>query len=155
MEMNFIPYNQEENFIIPQDIVVKLPLRLQDDDLLAKPRRGKNPTRPPNTFLIYRTAYTRLLQSEGHYDLRMREVTSNAAKSWAKAAQDVKDECKKLATLAKKKHIEIYGPSPPRRRPNRRRRQNIHIQEPTPVNNVDPFPQPINTELELPFQYSL
>ncbi|CAG8601979.1 10934_t:CDS:2 [Rhizophagus irregularis] len=104
MKLDFIHYH--ENAVIPQNILVSLPLKLEADDLLAKPRRGKMPTRPPNNFLIFRTAYTRVLQSKGHWDLRMREVTSNAAAAWKNASKEVREECRKLALVAKKKHEE-------------------------------------------------
>src|SRR5438128_2485075 len=120
--VHYVHYNNNNGNDMPTDITVKLPLRLEDEDLIAKPRRGKIPTRPPNNFLIFRTAYTRVLQSKGHWDLRMREVTSHAAKAWAHASPDVKSECKKLANYAKLKHEEVYGPA--KTRPRRKRRQN-------------------------------
>ena len=114
-----------ENTVIPQNIAVSLPLKLEDDDLLVKPRREKLPTRPPNNFLIFRTAYTRDLQSKGHWDLRMREVTSNAAAAWKNASKEVREECQKFALVAKKRHEEVYDPPlrQTRRRLNKCRRQ--------------------------------
>ncbi|CAG8688869.1 2179_t:CDS:1, partial [Acaulospora colombiana] len=123
------------------DITVQLPLPLKADDLLAKPRRGKLPTRPPNNFLIFKTAYTRVLQSKGHWDLRMREVTSNAAQAWKIASPEVKEECGKLAGVAKKRHEEVYGPSPPRRRRNRRRQGRRMVTE-DPAPQVSPSSSP-------------
>jgi hypothetical protein len=117
MKLDFVHYH--ENAVIPQNILVSLPLKLENDDLLAKPRRGKMPTRPPNNFLIFRTAYIKVLQSKGYWDLRMREVTSNAAAAGKNASKEVREECQKLALIAKKKHEEVYG-SPPRQ--TRRRR---------------------------------
>ncbi|CAG8742644.1 uncharacterized protein OCT59_003001 [Rhizophagus irregularis] len=118
MKLDFVHYH--ENAVIPQNILVSLPLKLEDDDLLAKPRRGKMPTRPPNNFLIFRTAYIKVLRSKGYWGLRMREVTSNAAVAWKNASKEVREECQKLALIAKMKHEEVYG-SPPRQ--TRRRRQ--------------------------------
>ncbi|CAH1755949.1 1566_t:CDS:2 [Entrophospora sp. SA101] len=88
--VHYVHYNNNNE--MPTDITVKLPLKLAADDLVAKPRRGRIPTRPPNNFLIFRTAYTRVLQSRGHWDLRMREVTSHAARAWALASPEVKLE---------------------------------------------------------------
>src|SRR4051794_13930677 len=138
MKLDFIHYH--ENAVIPQNISVSLPLRLEADDLLAKPRRGKMPTRPPNNFLIFRTAYTRVLQSKGHWDLRMREVTSNAATAWKSASKEVREECRKLALVAKKKHEEVYGPPP---RQTRRRRQTNKRRQPRRPSPA-PAPAPVS-----------
>ncbi|PKY55646.1 hypothetical protein RhiirA4_475256 [Rhizophagus irregularis] len=96
MKLYFVHHN--ENAVIPQNILVSLPLKLEDDDL---------------------TAYIKVLQSKGYWDLRMREVTSNAAAAWKNASKEVREECQKLALIAKMKHEEVYG-SPPRQ--TRRRR---------------------------------
>ncbi|CAG8510391.1 404_t:CDS:1, partial [Acaulospora morrowiae] len=137
LDMNFVPYTTDHaGHIIPPDVIVQLPLPLEDNDLLAKPRRGRLPSRPPNTFLIFKSAYTRVLQSRGLWDLRMREVTSSAAKAWRIAAPEVKDECRKLASVAKRRHEEVYGPAPPRRRTRNRRRQQSRR-----VITEDPIPQ--------------
>ncbi|CAB4441910.1 unnamed protein product [Rhizophagus irregularis] len=138
MKLDFIHYH--ENAVIPQNILVSLPLKLEADDLLAKPRRGKMPTRPPNNFLIFRTAYTRVLQSKGHWDLRMREVTSNAAAAWKNASKEVREECRKLALVAKKKHEEVYGPPP---RQTRRRRQTNKRRQPRRPSPA-PAPAPVS-----------
>src|SRR3954447_21859971 len=115
--LDFVHYH--DTSAIPRDVAVVLPLRLEPNDLLAKPRRGRIPTRPPNNFLIFRTAYTRVLQSRGHWDLKMREVTSHAAAAWKRASKEVREECRQLALVAKKRHEEVYGPPP---RQTRRRR---------------------------------
>ncbi|CAG8482273.1 12620_t:CDS:1 [Funneliformis mosseae] len=140
--LDFVHY-QDGATCIPDDINVQLPLRLFDDDLLAKPRRGRIPTRPPNNFLIFRTAYTRVLQSRGFWDLRMREVTRRAAKAWSDASADVKAECRRLASHAKKRHEEVYGPPPKR---TRKRRQNVarleNNAEQIPITDAMVFPTP-------------
>jgi hypothetical protein len=139
--LDFIHYH--DNCVIPSDVEVKLPLLLQPNDLLAKPRRGKIPTRPPNNFLIFRTAYTRVLQSLGYWDLKMREVTSHAAAAWKIASKEVRDECRRLALIAKRKHEEVYGP-PPRQTRRRRnataRRQTKRLSSPTPAQTSSPSP---------------
>ncbi|CAB4441914.1 unnamed protein product [Rhizophagus irregularis] len=42
----------------------------------------------------------------------MREVTSNAAAAWKNASKEVREECRKLALVAKKKHEETTSPAP-------------------------------------------
>ncbi|CAG8682014.1 uncharacterized protein OCT59_003005 [Rhizophagus irregularis] len=72
MKLDFVHYH--ENAVIPQNILVSLPLKLEDDDLL---------------------------------------LTSNTAAAWKNASKEVREECQKLALIAKMKHEEVYG-SPPR-----------------------------------------
>jgi hypothetical protein len=131
-----IMLHYHDNCVIPNNIKVELPLRLEPNDLLAKPRRGKIPTRPPNNFLIFRTAYTKVLQSLGYWDLKMKEVTSHAAVAWKNASKEVREECRRLALIAKRKHEEVYGPPPRqirRRRNATARRQTKRLSSPTPA----------------------
>ena len=135
--LDFVHYHQ--NSVIPQDVLVQLPLRLNAEDLLAKPRRGKLPTRPPNNFLIFRTTYTRVLQSKGHWDLRTREVTPNTTTARKSASKEVREECRKLALVAKKRHEEVYvlPPRQTRRSHQTNKRRPTRRSSPAPI--VSPF----------------
>lgn len=125
---------------------IKLPFppRITSSDLVSNKKNGDMPTRSPNAFMIYRKVYVDELHNEGHY-LPMTTASSLASASWKAEAESVKDEYKRLANEAKSRHLKLFSNKIPRKKRNRKIRDNQN----TWYNIVPSPPSPVVDEKDV------
>ncbi|CAG8574779.1 14880_t:CDS:1 [Acaulospora colombiana] len=93
--------------MIPNQVVddvqptIKLifPPTIDPRDLITLYPDGREPSRAPNAFIIYRKLFIKTTKDEG-YSLPMTIISSMASKSWEKEPEVVKKEYKRIAREA-------------------------------------------------------
>ncbi|CAG8783567.1 4529_t:CDS:1, partial [Acaulospora morrowiae] len=102
---------------------IKLPFPPMIDprDLITLNPDGREPSRAPNAFIIYRKLFIKTAKDEG-YSLPMSIISSMASKSWEHESEVVKKEYKRIAKEAFLYRSEIC-PKP--KREGKRKQWNI------------------------------
>ncbi|CAG8562664.1 9262_t:CDS:1 [Acaulospora morrowiae] len=95
---------------------IKLPFPpvIDPRDLITLNPDGREPSRAPNAFIIYRKLFIKTAKDEG-YSLPMSIISSMASKSWEQESEVVKNEYKRIAKEAYLYRNEIC-PKPKRER---------------------------------------
>ncbi|CAG8442830.1 14002_t:CDS:1, partial [Acaulospora colombiana] len=127
-QTNFVFINSSDP-LMPSQVIndaqpfIKLPFPPMIDprDLITLNPDGREPSKAPNAFIIYRKLFIKTARNEG-YSLPMSIISSMVSKSWEKESEIVKKEYKRIAREAFLYRSEIY-PKP--KREGKRKQWNI------------------------------
>ncbi|CAG8554769.1 14571_t:CDS:2 [Ambispora leptoticha] len=98
-ESQFIKEDQQT----PPQIKVPFPPNITPEETILI-KDGKIPSKPPNSFIIYRRAFQKECRESGHL-LKLNVVSSMAAESWKDEPLEVKNFYKELAQKKTKSNI--------------------------------------------------
>ncbi|CAG8514839.1 10218_t:CDS:2 [Acaulospora morrowiae] len=136
---------------------IKLPFppMINPRDLITLNPDGREPSRAPNAFIIYRKLFIKTAKCEG-YSLPMTVMSPMVSKSWKKEPEMVKKEYKRIAREAFLYRSEIC-PRPKRERKRKRwniisfdkpdRKPSSHINSQKSVSKASPLLTPISFPL--------
>ncbi|CAG8628185.1 5370_t:CDS:1, partial [Ambispora leptoticha] len=79
-----------------ENLKITFPPNINMDELLPKPKMAGVSSKPPNSFIIYRKAFVKELNAQGHY-FEMKKISSLVSAKWKSEPNYVKEEYRRIA----------------------------------------------------------